>query len=375
MTRMVLLAVAVLPLLVGGVCEANLGAVFGRHGGAVEALPEHATVRMVAETVDATIDDMHARVECSYRFLNEGPATVVTMGFPEMEAGMLDHGWPEAELEKLTLTADGQAVPTTLRPGAMRHMDGSKPEGTPEAELPPATRWAREGGAFGVAWRWHVAEVPFAEGQERQVQVRYEQRLGEFGGVNGYWFRYWAGTAASWKGDLDEATFTFHLDLPADAARVGVSPDPTSRDEETVTWRFAHYEGDPPDFRVFFDLGTALLEVNGKNCGAMYHYYRVYKDNEAAGQLVHFAKILGGETKHEKGSQEFEARVRGKTIVVTAGESRCTVDGTPCDLGAQAEKLGDNDVQVRLGPIVRALGGTLTSDLKTMKISVTLPEG
>jgi len=364
-------------------CSANLGAVFGGHGGTVEALAEHPTVRMVSERVEATIGDERAQVECTYRFANEGPATVVTMGFPELTAGFVprDQRAPGVQddpaLEGFTLTADGQAVPTELRVAARRALDGPRADDTPADKLPTMAKWVMADGAFGVIARWHVAEVPFAEGQPRTIQVRYEQALGESAGFSdSRWFRYWAGTAASWKGDLDEATFTFHLDLPPGTRRFNGYPErATSRDEKTLTWRYEHYDGDPPDFRVGFELGRTALELNGRKVDWWPSNCRVSQDGAICGRITAFTKAMGGEVRHEPGSPRFELHLRGKTITVEAGKREGTMDGTPLDLGGPPARVGGvrDDLQCRLDPIVKALGGAIAADLEATRVVVTLP--
>jgi hypothetical protein len=82
-------------------------------GGNVQPLRSHSSVRMVSEEV--RIDDPEdPRVRASFVFRNEGPATDVLMGFPEMAGGASGYSY-YATLTGFRSWIDGVPVTVTRR--------------------------------------------------------------------------------------------------------------------------------------------------------------------------------------------------------------------------------------------------------------------
>jgi hypothetical protein len=88
-------------------------AYFDGVGGAMGALPEHPTIRMVAKKVTADIWQNRAEVDCRFTFHNAGPATTVRMGFPEEGSGDVDPNNPRGFTHFATWV-DGRRVPARI---------------------------------------------------------------------------------------------------------------------------------------------------------------------------------------------------------------------------------------------------------------------
>lgn len=69
---------------------ANDRAIVGRGGTWKPLQGEHASIRMVSERVRVDVYEKYYDVQASFVFRNEGPATTVTMGFPESGGGDVD---------------------------------------------------------------------------------------------------------------------------------------------------------------------------------------------------------------------------------------------------------------------------------------------
>jgi hypothetical protein len=144
-------------------------------GGSLRAMDEQPSVVMKSEQVDVTITSAGASVDCVFVLENEGPATDVKMGFPERGWGVADPEQPRGFVS-FHSSVDDDVVPTKI-------------EGL---EIDKSS-WRR--------WRTNV--VPFAAGQTRRVEVRYQQKLGETPQRTRF-FTYDLETGASWKGKIGQ---------------------------------------------------------------------------------------------------------------------------------------------------------------------------
>jgi len=148
------------------------------------------TVRMVSEKVLIDVDRIGAAVHCRFVFKNEGPGTVVTMGFPNEPYGDASN----AKLDGFRSRVDGRSVRARIQ------KDGSGPD---ERRV------------------FYVKRVAFKADQTRVVEDSYRTAL------NGNTFS-WSGisyvmeTGASWKGNIGNATVLvrFHDRQPSSSLTV-----------------------------------------------------------------------------------------------------------------------------------------------------------
>ncbi len=139
---------ALVLLAFGTVCRADDGGLdeagpLSGFGGAVRLTKGHPSISMDKMQVDIYVNLDQARVECRFTFHNAGPATTVSMGFPEKrrgEYGALPQG---NSFTTFQTWVDGQVTPTTTRNGS-------------RSDAPWLT--------------WRVKTVDFAANQTRQVR-------------------------------------------------------------------------------------------------------------------------------------------------------------------------------------------------------------
>ena len=166
---------------------ANDGAMSGEGGSVCFIHGKHTSIRMVREWVNMDVypDDYHVKVQ--FIFQNDGPATTVTMGFPERGGGDGVDGKRSGFLSFHTWV-DGSEVK------AERKLHSTEEE---EDYL-----------AF-----W-VKTVHFAQHQQRIVRVEYvaSQGYSEDAGFNDSNISY-DFTGGNWKGEVEESdmSVTFHL--------------------------------------------------------------------------------------------------------------------------------------------------------------------
>jgi len=176
-------------LAIAGGLRANDSVVTGEGGRVIPVQGELTTVRMVREWVKMDVYPAYYDVAAQFVFLNDGPATTVLMGFPEVGSGGIN---PKEFRQKtgflsFRTTVDGQRVTATRRTAA------------------PGP------GDMGYRTYW-VKRVAFAAHQQRVVRVEYRSQAGEDSSGN-RWARYFF-TGGNWKGKVEETKCTITLHLP-----------------------------------------------------------------------------------------------------------------------------------------------------------------
>jgi hypothetical protein len=186
----VVLLVAVLATLAPGVASADdtsLGAV----GGTVVARPS-ADIRMSAETVQAVCFGSFAEFRVDFRFVNEGRARSVRLGFPFSRAIGGEHG--------------GE------RPFGFQAWQGKRP-------LRVSVVGVGGGAMYGDAQGYFVHTARFPHGESTitvsylaQVSVRAGYRKsGDATSGGAHWYEYWLHTGRTWKGPIGAAVVRFAL--------------------------------------------------------------------------------------------------------------------------------------------------------------------
>jgi len=199
-------------LLVAGAVAADETPMVGI-GGAYRPIRGEPPVRLVREFVRVRLDPRQASTVVQFEFRNEGPAQVVTMGFPEQVI------YARASYERFRVEVDGRPAP-------------AKP-----------TRWAET--FYKTEWtRWWVHRVRFAGGQRRIVQVSYRERPAR-DSSGGCSYAYLVGTGRGWKGSIGSADIVIRLKRFPSYSTVFADPGGVSRQENVVTWHFDNWEPAP----------------------------------------------------------------------------------------------------------------------------------
>ena len=173
-------------VLLGYACAQADDAALSYSSGMVSVLDEHATVRMATCQIAADIYERQSKVRCQFEFLNEGPPTMVTMGFPAF-AGSEGGEKLSPDLRDFRTWVGGKRVPTEI----VEETDNSKhgPD------------------------RWYVKHVYFERGMRRSVRNTYIQPHGDStSGV--HWFPYKLTTGSSWHGPIGRLSVTLRWQEP-----------------------------------------------------------------------------------------------------------------------------------------------------------------
>lgn len=199
----------ILVLLIGSTVWANDTAVQGASGTVAPLAGEHASIRMVNETVRMEIYPQYYDVQADFLFHNTGKATTVTMGFPETGAGdgyaqYRDH----TAFQNVRTTVDGKSVTAQRLPGKAPH------------EMSYMAWWTKE--------------VPFAAGQQRRVTVAYRAPVGEV--VGGERWALYHFTGGNWAGTVGSSRMHIRLRLNGTYAVQSTVPLVEERDGWRATW-------------------------------------------------------------------------------------------------------------------------------------------
>jgi hypothetical protein len=300
-------------------------------GGSVELIhPEHSSVRMVRETVDAKLnlgnDPPHVR--CVFVFKNEGKATTVKMGFPEVSGGELaDPASRHTDLRGFKSWVDGKQVKTRLI----------------------LSKKNRERSLFRA---WHVKDVPFAAGQTRTVVDEY---AGGMGGDSAGWenFNYTLITGASWKGKIGEAKITVDASPMLEKYTItSISPKGYTRRGGLIKWTLRNLEP-KEDVEIIF-VPAVKITLNGAEASPFLLYER------RNGISMTFVNGLD-DTLAVKAKTRLPKCVLSHgthTLTVTVGSRIAVLDRTRKIVLPRAPFLAGHEVIVPLAAVVRALGGT-----------------
>jgi hypothetical protein len=311
-------------------------------------------VRMVSERVEIKLEDKRSHFRAEFMFRNEGPATSVTMAFPEE-----NHGSPRKQvIDHFVSTVDGKSVP-------VHRKVLPRSAGIHYAE-------------YVAAW---LKEVPFARGQTRKVTVDYWAYNGDIGDYvqNVYVLK----TGASWKGKIDKAilvvdwsglrgrsepAFTWdggdeRRDKDVDATMVGrMKAEIVLLNVEPVY-----------DFHILWTNAFWNFEVNGKTVEGTGYLER---DQIVAGdgsdpmiKVQHLGQLL---PHQDAGSRSYEEELTPMLPVEVAnrfvgvdGKNRLTIDGVPARL---RRPIKDGMVYVR--DLVQALHGTFRYESERDRVSI-----
>lgn len=200
-------------------------------GGALKLMHGHPAIRMLSEEVHIALPD--GKVEATFIFRNDGPATTVLIGFPEQGKDVM----PKARTHLVNFRSwvDGKPVAT-------------KQVGRTEGDDADYTAW------------W-VKQVPFSRGQTHTIVNRYEGGwLDTSYGCSG--FQYILKTGASWHGPIGRARITVDLGSVARCWPVRFQPASGRRTGSRISWDLRNF-APKHDVFIFWFNGFAGVTVNG----------------------------------------------------------------------------------------------------------------
>jgi len=325
-------------------------------GGSLRPMQEHPSIHMLSERVIIDLSPGNVEVDCSFTFKNDGPATMVRMGFPESGGGTdVDPKHPNG-FSHFETWIDGVRVQARIE--GLEGQDQS---------------WER----------WRVKKVRFAKGQKRLIRVRYGGGIGGTSDGTCY-FEYRLDTGASWKGKIGKVDLTIRLKGFQRYWHVGMSPSGYQRKGNLITW---HWENLEPGTRR--KSGSAVKRISGINVD----FYPGYADIDVNGE-VPYRGFLGWPKPQLINRQVWAAldflphwlqcqvEISKEAATLMAGKRKLVLK-----LNNYAAILNDKPIKMKHAPLLRErnwfvcvnqiiplLGGTARFDKKTGITYLTLPK-
>jgi hypothetical protein len=314
-------------------------------------------IRMVQEHVWIALSNKSMRVHALFQFRNEGPATNVTMAFPD---GIMDYkkrkpGAPQA-IKWMKSRVDGRPVKVTRQ--VYKKVNDFDYD------------------SYTHVW---VKSVPFRKGQTRFVSVDYEAAHGDIGDF--IQDNYTLKTGATWKGKIGKAVLYLdwsglrgHMDPQIDMMkRPGYHGDPAEVVEtgpRSVKIEFRNIEPDfdigmtwTPTFWNFFVNGR---RAEGMPVDDMRNTFILGNGSDPKIYLRNIHNLLLREEfwqAAEPQEEEPQFTFRRKTVEVK--ENRLYVNGKQMKLRRGYEGVDESQTAVvYVRDIVKALGGTYRYDSK-----------
>jgi len=192
---------------------------------------------MVEEEVHIKLPE--CKVEARFVFKNDGPATTITIGFPEQGKDTTPRR--PSHLVGFKSWVDGKLVST-------QQVFAEKPD---------------EGANDYYYKAWWIKKVPFAKGQTRTIVNKYsggwyDTTYGVFG------FNYILKTGATWRGTIGRAQIICDISSIKDCTPIRFSPAGSVRDGNIVRWDL-HNLKPKEDVWVKWFYGYYKVRVNGKH--------------------------------------------------------------------------------------------------------------
>jgi hypothetical protein len=324
----------------------------GSVGGTLAPMDEHPSIRLVFEQIDVTQKRVSAKVTCTFVFKNEGEATIVKMGFPEVR----DEGNPLGEFEGFRSRIDGKTV-----------------------EVKP-TAWVSEPGGF-TGRRWWVKTVRFGRGETRVVENSYSSRTGtDSHGVR--FFHYELKTGKNWSGPIGRALITIDTAAVRDHQTFDPEPADCTVEDNCFTWTFTEFEP-AEDIRLTYYESYDNFFVDGERRrdygGALPRAPRI-EDGVLTGGPSNLHELFDLDVTVSEEGQALTISGCGTTVRLTAGSTTAFVNDEALVLPRAPElrdRLGWQNGQVMvfpLAPVARAFGATVWLDPETKKTYIWRPK-
>ncbi|MCE5200498.1 MAG: hypothetical protein ABFD54_14035 [Armatimonadota bacterium] len=327
---------------------ADDGGVHGVGGSAELIKPEHSSIRMIREQVNAQVLRSWRtppRVRCEFVFKNEGKATTVKMGFPEMSAGEL------APIPDKNVTAldgylswvDGKPVKTRIVP--------SRNNGDQNYQA------------------WHIKDVSFAAGQTRTIVDSYSGGMG--GDVDGNrWFNYILKTGASWKGPIGKAAIKVNIKDMLHTYKIDrIEPQGYKKNDGIVSWTLTNIEPKQNISIAFSPL--VIIMINDTPMGPLL-YERI--NNTSMALASELSNALAADFAINRGvyiisKAHHKLKMTAESKTATLDSKRLTLPVAPY-VGRNNENKPD--LVVPVATVIKALGGMvkLSKDGQFLNIKI-----
>ena len=181
-------------------------------GGTIELLEEHPSIHLRSEFVHSWVSNDEVRVECVFFLHNDGPATAVTIGFPNHSSGADVND--NARFDSFRSYVDGVGV---------------------EVEH----RIDEEHQRYGNYRSWWVKSVTFDAQETKCIRNVYAAKPGH-SVPNHRSFEYVLETGYSWAGPIEVADLVVTLEgIPVDSLE-SVTPKRYSQSGNEIRWHLSH---------------------------------------------------------------------------------------------------------------------------------------
>ncbi len=355
--RWAILTIWVLLLSVAAALHAN-DAALRDSGGIVRPMKDHPSIRMETCRIVGEIGVKDTLVKCDFVFVNDGPATTVTMGFPALGgyATRDPHALPW--LRNFRSWVDGRRVATgaVVRPAKRRYYDGVLIAVTsPEA--------------------WYTKAVHFRRGQRRAVQDSYVQPRDD-GNQGSTMFAYELSAGASWHGPIGLVDLTVRWTGPyegewrwSEHPEWGLPGLEVAPDGREVHWTAKDLE---PKHEIWVHLYRGWSHLACDGFGTVLSersLVRVYGDDVWM-TPVRIAWILQGHVEYDNTTKTARV-IRGNSVSVeaTAGRAEARVNGEPVVLPS-APRIEAGRLWLPAGPVLAQLGHRIEIDRKQRQVDV-----
>lgn len=354
-----LILVILIVLAFGCISQADDSAMQEVCGGAIQPMDEHPTINMVRETVDVKLgarvgSEWPVFVRCEFEFHNDGKATDVQMGFPEIATAGGDAS-AEGRLNDFKSWVDD-------KPAKVVYIVSSKNEKTEYSEKYKA---------------WYTKKVHFDAGQTRRVVNMYSARLGTdetAGGPDGmiFTFGYILRTGANWNGPIKEAVINVDVSAAGTYSDIGAYPKNFTTNGKKFTWVFKNIE---PKEDIGLSFKQRLPLLNGKLLNTSYFWEPYFERNGVMMSSLRFIQ-----EQSESNNKGYILKYGKHVLKLQAGSRSAILDGKKIELAHAI--WADKDpyyFAVPLEEIVKLLGGSVEYDsnrrpnviLKQIKLRAT----
>ena len=306
---------------------------------------EHTQIQLIREHLHLDLQNGKTTVTVTFLFTNHGPATTVTMAFPETQKSL------GSSLTNFRSWVDGEEVDVTYR------------------VLQEARPGEHEDRDYKAVW---LKQVSFREGQAKVVKVRYIQR-NSYSTFGTQTFQYIFKTGATWQGNIEEIRVTYDSkDLYALSEPYFVQAGQTlSRVHQTPTGKATGkllWHDIEPDFNLMVNRcpGDWNVEINGVLIDPGLFF------RQPLGELGD-VQVPVFELSYVFASPQ--PYLHRESVTWALASRKIDPDKDSLRRGVQSvESYGSKIKYVYLRDIVEALGGTYRYDAKLEKVFITVPK-
>lgn len=301
-------------------------------------------IRMVKERVDIQLDNDRSHFHAAFTFRNEGPATKVTMAFPEERHSESKRG----AIHDFFTSVDGVGMKVHRRKLPYDMMSGSE---------------------YRAVW---LKTVSFGRNQTRHVLVDYWAENGDIG--DSVSNKYVLKTGATWKGPIGDCVVNIDWSRlrgtsgPIIFLDHGGNADDAGQDAGSARRRTLHFKNIEPNFDVLmnwvnafgnFELNGEMLDVSGMSRNRLIYVYGSDSDPKVISRFVH--EIFGGDIESDESEGDLPPAIGspftvGSHKVRVLGDRTVEIDGKTVRLRRSGGT--ENDYKcIYLRDLVKALGG------------------